>query len=39
MKTKLIIIATILVLSCPELLKAQTWEYVNTLKTNEWLGK
>jgi len=38
MKTKHIIIATILLLSCTELLKAQTWEYVNTLQ-NEWLQK
>jgi len=41
MKTKLLLIAIILSLSSPALLKAQTayeWDYVNTLQ-NEWLQK
>jgi photosystem II stability/assembly factor-like uncharacterized protein len=42
MKTKLLIIATILLLVSPVLLKAQTpqyeWEYVNSMQ-NEWLRK
>src|ERR1035437_3819074 len=42
MKTKLLIIATILLLSSQVLLKAQTtqykWDYVNSLQ-NEWLQK
>jgi len=42
MKTKLLLIAIILLLSSPVLLKTQTtqyeWDYVNTLQ-NEWLQK
>lgn len=38
MKTKLLIVAIVLFLSHSALLKAQQWEYVNTLQ-NEWLQK
>ena len=38
MKTKLFALVTILILSLSVSVKAQTWEYVNTLQ-NEWLQK
>jgi len=38
MKTKLLIVATILFLFHSSILKSQQWEYVNTLQ-NEWLQK